>query len=106
MDATRGIVFLGTPHRGSGSTTLPKLVASVIQAVQEVNVDLIRDLERESQTLDRIGVTFGQILDRRTFGIFSFEEELATRGRKVCILISTALIVNLISTRWLIGDRH
>ena len=85
LDATCGIVFLGTPHRGSGLTTLPKLVASIIQAVQDVNVDLIKDLERESQTLDRVSDYFGQILDRRTFTVFSFEEELAVGGgRKVC----------------------
>ena len=87
LDATRGIVFLGTPHRGSGVTTLPKLVAAIIQAVQDVNVDLMRDLERESQTLDRIADSFSQILDRRMFSVFSFEEEIAVGGgRKVCIV--------------------
>ena len=86
LDATRGIVFLGIPHRECGVTTVPKLVASILQAVQDVNVDLIRDLERESQTLDRIGDGFGQILDRRIFTVYSFEEELAMgAGRKVCI---------------------
>ena len=78
-------MFLGTPHRGSAVTTLPKLIASVLQAVEEVNLDLIRDLEVNSQTLDRIGDGFSQILDRRTFMVFSFEEELAMEGRKVCI---------------------
>ena len=67
-------------------TTLPKLVANVIQAVQDVNVQLIRDIETNSQTLDRIADSFGQIMDRRMFTVFSFEEELAMRGgRKVCI---------------------
>jgi hypothetical protein len=37
FSATQGIVFLGTPHRGSGMTTLAKLVASVAQvALQDV----------------------------------------------------------------------
>jgi protein SERAC1 len=86
LDATRGIIFLGTPHRGSEVTTLPKLVASIIQAVQDVNMELIRDVETNSHTLDRIADSFGQIMDRRTFTVFSFEEELAMRGgRKVCI---------------------
>ena len=67
-------------------TTLPKLVASIIQAVQDVNMELIRDVETNSHTLDRIADSFGQIMDRRTFTVFSFEEELAMRGgRKVCI---------------------
>ena len=61
-------------------TTLPKLVATIIQVVQDVNVELIRDVEMNSQTLDRIADGFSQILDRRTFTVFSFEEELAMRG--------------------------
>ena len=63
LDATRGIIFLGTPHRGSGAAALPKLIA-IIQGFQDVNMGLVRDLERDSQTLDRIGDSFGQILDR------------------------------------------
>ena len=86
LDATRGIIFLGTPHRGSAVTTLPKLITSILQAVQEVNVDLLRDLEINSQTLDRIADGFSQILDKRTFMVFSFEEELAMGGgRKVSV---------------------
>ena len=66
--------------------TLPELIAAVVQACQEVNMDLIQDLERESQTLDRIGDSFSQILDRRRIAVFSFEEELAMPGgKKVCI---------------------
>ena len=86
MNATRGIVFLGTPHRGIGANTLPGLITAVVQACQEVNMDLVQDLERESQTLDRIGDSFSQTLDRQRLTVFSFEEELAMPGgRKVCI---------------------
>ena len=81
-DATRGIIFLGRPHRGSGATTLPKLIASVIPAFQDVNVDLVQDLDRASQTLARIGDSFGQILDRQTFTLFSFEEEFGHEGEE------------------------
>ena len=89
------------------------MVASIIQAVQDVNVDLIRDLERESQTLDRIGDGFSQILDRRTFTVFSFEEELALGGRKVCIARilmtwSNSFVMNQIveGVSAVIGDAH
>ena len=85
-DATRGIVFLGTPHRGSDATTLPKLIASVIEVFQDANVNLLQDLKRDSAMLDRIGDSFCQILDRRTFTVYSFEEELAMGGRKVRIV--------------------
>lgn len=79
--ATRGIIFLGTPHRGSGITSLAKAVASVAKvALQDTNDNLILDLERDSQTLDRIRDSFSRILDRRTLTVWSFVEELGMRG--------------------------
>ena len=87
-------------------TTLPKLVASIIQAVQDVNLELIRDVETNSQTLDRIADIFGEILHRQTFKVFSFEEELAIGGgRKVCVvsMAIAQLIVFLLSIRSLNG---
>ena len=42
-------------------------------------MELIRVVETNSQTLDRIADGFSQILDRRTFTVFSFEEELEKR---------------------------
>ena len=81
FSATRGIIFLGTPHRGSGLSSLAKVTASVAQvALQTVNDNLIRDLERDSQTLDRIRDSFSRILARRTFTLWSFVEELSTPG--------------------------
>jgi hypothetical protein len=66
-------------------TSLAKVVASVAQvALQNPNDSLIRDLERDSQTLDRIRDSFSRILDKRTLSIWSFVEELAMKGgRKV-----------------------
>jgi hypothetical protein len=93
--ATQGIFFFGTPHRGSGADSLAKSVALVIQAVQGRNiwnVNLIRDVEKESQMLDRIRDSFCQILDRRTIRVFSFVEELAMLdGKKVNIAYAQRL---------------
>ena len=88
FSASRGIIFLGTPHRGSDITSIAKVVASVAQMVlQNPRLDLIRDLERDSQTLDRIRDSFGRILDKRTLVVWSFAEELAITGiGKVCML--------------------
>ena len=81
FSATRGIVFLGTPHRGSSTTSFAKVVASVAQvALQNPNVDLIRDLERDSQTLDRIRESFSRILYMCTLTVWTFVEELAMKG--------------------------
>ena len=67
--------------------SLAKVVASVARVTfRDVNDSLIWDLERESQTLDRIRDSFSRILDRRTVTIWSFVEELAMSGAgKVCI---------------------
>ena len=66
-------------------TSLAKVVASVARvALHNPNDSLIRDLERDSQTLDRIRDSFSRILDKRTLSIWSFVEELAMKGgRKV-----------------------
>jgi hypothetical protein len=81
ISATRGIIFLGTPHRGSGVTTLAIVVASVAQiTLRNANVNILRDLERDSQTLDRIRDSFRRILDGRTLKIWSFVEELSISG--------------------------
>ena len=68
-------------------TSITKVVASVAQmSLQNLGLDLIRDLERDSQILDRIGDSFGRILDKRKLAIWSFAEELAMTGiGKVCI---------------------
>jgi len=72
-------------------TSIAKVVASVARiALQNPRLDLIRDLERDSQILDRIGDSFGRILDKRTLTIWSFAEELAMTGigiGKVCMSV-------------------
>ena len=68
--------------------SIANVVASVAQmALQNPRLDLIRDLERDSQILDRIGDSFSRILDKRTLAVWSFAEELAITGiGKVCCL--------------------
>ena len=62
-------------------TSLAKVVASVARvALRNPNVNLVRDLERDSQTLDRIRDSFSRILDKQTWTVWSFVEELATAG--------------------------
>ena len=66
--------------------SIANVVASVAQTDLQNPHHLIRDLERDSQILDRIRDSFGRILGKGTLGIWSFEEELAiTRREKVCI---------------------
>ncbi len=75
--------------------SIANVVASVAQIyLQNPHLDLIRDLERDSQTLDRIGDSFGRILDKRTLAVWSFAEELAITGLgKVCILPMCGVLI-------------
>ena len=67
-------------------TSIAKVVASVARIALQNPTNLIQDLERNSQTLDRIGDSFGHILDKLTMTIWSFSEELAMTGiGKVCM---------------------
>src|SRR5271169_1005992 len=67
FSSTQGIIFLGTPHRGSGMATLAKVVAFVAKVTLKItNNSLVQDLERDSQTLDRINNSFSRILERPT----------------------------------------
>jgi hypothetical protein len=94
FSATRGIIFLGTPHRGSSMTSLARVVASVAKVVlRNTNNNLIRDLERDSPTLDRIRDNFSQILDKRTLSVWTFVEEMGMPGAgKVYTLLARRLV--------------
>lgn len=78
--ATHGIMFLGTPHRGSKSATMGKLAYNVTLAItKRPNLQLLRGLERNSEILDRISDGFLQTLTKRDIRLYSFREELETR---------------------------
>jgi hypothetical protein len=71
-------------------TSLATVVASVAQvALRNTNVNLLRDLERDSQTLDRIRDSFRRILESHLLTIWSFVEELAIGSAgKVCAYLT------------------
>lgn len=81
LPATYGIIFLGTPHRGSSTATLGKMAQEITKILwKHPNTSVLRDLAVNSQTLDRIGRGFSQILAERPLEIHSFREELPTKG--------------------------
>jgi hypothetical protein len=97
--ATRGIIFLGTPHRGSGVASLTKVVAAIARlALRSTNDNLIGDIERDAPVLDRIRDGFSRLLDKRTLTVWSFTEELASAGfGKVNVLYLLTLASHLTS---------
>jgi len=107
FSATQGIIFLGTPHQGTGMATLVKVVASVVRvALQTMNDDLIRDLERDSQILNRIRDSFSQILDKHTLIIWSFVEALPMKGGRKVVDGESAIIGDARENRETIHGDH
>lgn len=55
---TRGIIFLGTPHHGSGLAKWAKLLSQSMGIIKQTNTDVIRVLKRDSEVLARVQDSF------------------------------------------------
>lgn len=78
--ATFGVLFLGTPNRGSTSASLGKIAyRATLVATMRPNLKLLKGLEKKSETLDTVGDRFSQTLLRHDIRLYSFREEQFTR---------------------------
>jgi hypothetical protein len=77
---TFGVCFLGTPHRGSSTASIGKIAYTATRAAtRRPNAKLLRELEKNSDTLDRIGSEFLDTIRRHALHTYSFREEYETR---------------------------
>lgn len=81
FECTRGIVFMGTPHRGSWMADWIRMPASALGLFKSVNKSLFEILEMDSQLLEAIQVDFlAMIREQREGGrpleVTCFFEEL------------------------------
>ncbi|KAK8068564.1 hypothetical protein PG996_007676 [Apiospora saccharicola] len=74
---TIGIIFMGTPHRGSNKTGLASIIAKVAEvSLRQSNTKLLEVLERGSATLEEQRDAFTTI--SKHLDVVCFREELAT----------------------------
>ena len=89
---TYGVVFLGTPHRGSPQAGLGILAANVCRAMlRDANTNILRSLEQDSEVLERIREAFERMMARERVKAYSFIEELPTVGVGMVGLLSTSI---------------
>ncbi|RPB25563.1 hypothetical protein L211DRAFT_847916 [Terfezia boudieri ATCC MYA-4762] len=84
LNSTYGIMFMGTPHNGSGLANWGKFAESVISHVfpkffVDTNPHLINTLGKNSEVLQNITQQFMSIQHQNPFQIFYFWEELKTK---------------------------
>ena len=90
--ATYGVVFLGTPHRGSHHASLGILAANVCRAMlQDANTNILRSLEQNSEVLERIREAFERMMTREMVKVYSFVEELPTMGVGMVGVLSASI---------------
>ncbi|KAI4173239.1 MAG: hypothetical protein LQ348_006624 [Seirophora lacunosa] len=81
--ATYGVIFLGTPHRGSGSASMGKMALRIgLIFTQKPNLKLLQGLEKHSEILDRVGDSFLQTILKHNLTIYSFREDRRTQWLK------------------------
>ncbi len=81
FDCIKGIIFMGTPHKGSWMADWAKITASAIGLAKSVNKSLLGILETDDQLLESIQVEFWSMVrglreGGRGFEVTCFFEEL------------------------------
>ncbi len=85
-DCTRGIVFLGTPHRGTDLASIASNFAKLAKLVKPTAVDIVGVLQPNSEVLERIFEGFNTMLKARQsqetppIEIMCFFEEVPMSG--------------------------
>ena len=106
LPATIGVMFLGTPHHGSRAASLGRKAFEVSKVFfKKPNLQVLRGLETNSEILERISRSFGQILSTGRIKVHSFREELPTHGVMV-VGSSSSTIGYLHETRGSLHANH
>ena len=86
LNCTRGIIFLGTPHHGSGLAHWAESLAKTIGLIKQTNSEILAVLRSESEILERVQGSFHTMIRSRAqdgltpIEITCFYEELPLPG--------------------------
>lgn len=86
LECTRGIVFLGTPHHGSGLAHWAESMARAMGLFKQTNSEILSVLKRDSEVLERVQDGFHTMIRLRAqnglppIEITCFFEELPLPG--------------------------
>jgi hypothetical protein len=98
-EQTKLIIFLGTPHRGSGFVGWGQIASNLARlTLQDSNKKILESLEVNGEVLDNIHEEFKTIAFKGTIKIHSFQEARGVTGvkgisGKVCFLVSYKSLV-------------
>jgi hypothetical protein len=87
LDRTAGLIFMGTPHRGSDKAKWASMLKELLNTVGVgSSTQLLADLKRQSRTLVQINSDFVE-RGAKILRILSFYEMYTTEGlmSRVCI---------------------
>ena len=97
--STYGVVFLGTPHRGSPEAGLGIQAANVCRAaLQDANMGILWSLEQYSEILERIREDFEQMMLREKVKAYSFIEEIPTPGEGIVRALPASIPFSILRT--------
>jgi NACHT domain len=81
LESTSGIIFMGTPHKGSDLAAWGSRLAKYLQQIRQVNRNILKTLNVKSEVLLNVEQDFQQLLlkpdHRERIKIFCFYEEIA-----------------------------
>ncbi|KAF2011165.1 hypothetical protein BU24DRAFT_454648 [Aaosphaeria arxii CBS 175.79] len=98
LNCTRGIVFLGTPHHGSGLAHWAERLGKTIGLVKQTNPEILAVLKSESEVLERVQNGFHTMIRSRALDGFApteitcFYEELPLVGVGVVVPKHSAIL--------------
>ncbi|KAI9715704.1 MAG: hypothetical protein M1812_005856 [Candelaria pacifica] len=103
LECTRGIIFLGTPHSGSGLAGWAESSAKLIGLVKQTNPQILAVLKSESEVLARIQTDFHTMIRARVnkgnqpIHITCYYEELPLPGIGEVVPMNSAILPTYIS---------